>query len=95
MLKRKHFLLAQSVGLITLLIGLFWNVPATGGTLQTGLQNKLNNMGPDDVETVIVVMANQRRACELRITDTATKLSDNSSGLMCRASKSQANRFFM
>ena len=56
---RKLLLWAQSVGLILLLIGLFWNVSATGGTLGAGLQNKVSSMGPDDVAEVIVVMANQ------------------------------------
>jgi len=59
MMNRKQFLWAKSVGLILLLIGLFWNVSATGGTLGASLQNKVSSMGPDEVVEVIVVMANQ------------------------------------
>ncbi|MDP6053923.1 MAG: S8 family serine peptidase, partial [Candidatus Latescibacteria bacterium] len=59
MMNRKQFLWAKSVGLIILLLGLFWNVSATGGTLGAGLQNKVSSMGPDDVAEVIVVMADQ------------------------------------
>ncbi|MEE2708206.1 MAG: S8 family serine peptidase, partial [Gemmatimonadota bacterium] len=85
---RKQFLLVQSVGLIILLIGLFWNVSATGGTLQAGLQNRLNSMGPDDVETVIVVMANQPSVIQnttdryLQLTTLYSEMAQEQSALM-------------